>query len=127
MPLALDQFHEVTPMLQSGVYALAKDGVVVYVGKAKTMLSRVAAHRSQWGKKSFRESLPRGILFDSIFIRPCHPDRLDALEAEMINLYKPRLNVKLKRPGLIPGQFNIHIGGQVVTINRPPQTFERRI
>lgn len=127
MELSLDGFADVSQMLRCGVYALAKDGVVVYVGKSKTMLSRVAAHRSQWGKKSFRETLPRGILFDQIFIRPCHPDKVDALEAEMINRYKPRLNVALKKPGPITGEFLLHIDGMVLTVNRPQPKMERRI
>ena len=41
----LDGFIEVTPILGVGVYALLRDGVVVYVGQSKKMLQRISAHK----------------------------------------------------------------------------------
>lgn len=130
--LTLDGFIEVSPLLTCGVYALAKEGVVIYVGQSKKMLARIAAHRSNWGRKSTPAWMPtscRGMLFDQIFIRPCRVEDLDRLEAEMINLYKPRYNVRIKTSHPISSPFNITIGGFVIPCNARPAhaPFERRI
>jgi len=126
--LALDGFVEVSPMLQCAVYALAKDGVVIYVGQSKKPLARIAAHRAQLGRKSTPDWMPiRGIAFDQIFLRPCRPEDLNALEAEMINLYKPRLNVRVKNRLPIASAFNLRMGDFTLQINRPTSPFERRI
>lgn len=128
--LRLDGFLEVSPLLQCGVYALAREGVVVYVGQSKKMLSRIAAHRSNWGRKSTPSWMPascRGILFDQVFIRACRIEDLNALEAEMINLYKPRYNIKIKTPHPIDSPFNVSVGGFVIPINQRTPPFERRI
>jgi hypothetical protein len=130
--LALDGFVDVSGMLCCGVYALAKNGVVIYVGQSKKMLGRVSAHRSNWGRKSTPAWMPascRGMLFDQIFIRPCRVEDLDALEAQMINLYKPRYNVRIKTPYPISTPFNITIRGFVIPCNTraAPPPFERRI
>lgn len=128
--LALEGFEEVTPILRAGVYALAKDGVVVYVGKSKRMLARIEVHRSQWGRKSapaWMSGMARGILFDQIFVQPCHPDAIDALEAEMINRYKPRYNIRIKTPQPISTAFTIRVGDVDLPFNRPCPPFERRI
>jgi len=126
--LALDGFVEVSPMLQCAVYALAKDGVVIYVGQSKKPLARIAAHRAQLGRKSTPDWMPiRGIAFDQIFLRPCRPEDLNALEAEMINLYKPRLNVRVKNRLPIASAFNLRMGDFTLQINRPTPPFERRI
>lgn len=125
----LKGFVEVSPILRSGVYALVREGAVVYVGQSKNMLSRVSAHRSNWGRKSTPAWMPasiRGMLFDQVFIQPCPVDRLDRLEAEMILRYRPRYNIRIKPPTPV-GPFTIHVGGIALGINRPTQPFERRI
>lgn len=126
----LEGFVEVTPILRCGVYALAREGSVVYVGQSKKMLGRISAHRSNWGKKTSVAWLPascRGLLFDQVFIRPCRVEDLDVLEAQMINLYKPRYNVRIKTPHLIDSEFNIRVGVFTLPCNRPTPPFERRI
>lgn len=128
--MELEGFIEVSPVLRAGVYALAKDGVVVYVGQSKRMLSRIETHRSQWGRKSspaWLAGIARGILFDQIFILPCNPDRLDAVEAEMINRYKPRYNIRVKTPHPVTSPFTIRVGAHTIPMNRPAPAFERRI
>lgn len=125
----LEGFAEVSMILRSGVYALVREGAVVYVGQSKNMLTRISAHRSNWGRKSTPAWLPpscRGMLFDQVFIQPCRLDQLNALEAEMIFRYRPRYNVRIKPPTPI-GPFTIHVGGIPLDINRPAQPFERRI
>ncbi len=97
----LEGFIDVTPILRCGVYALVRDGVVVYVGQSKKMLSRVEAHRSNWGRKSTPSWMPasfRGVLFDQVFVMPCRVEDLDRLERAMIDLYSPKYNIKLKPP-----------------------------
>lgn len=132
----LDGFVEVSPILRSGVYALVAKGVVIYVGKSRAMIARVNAHRRAWidkrkgAKPWLSESLGiPALLFDEIHIRPCPPHQLDALEEEMINLYKPRYNTQLKTTEKIKIPFTITVAGQILTMNAPRQQVlvERRI
>lgn len=95
----LEGFTDISTILQGGVYALCHRGVVVYVGKSKVMLGRIYTHRVAWGKKSTAKvglKPQKGILFDSVWIRPCSLTEIDAIESAMINLYKPRYNDKLR-------------------------------
>lgn len=92
----LKGFVEVSPVLKSGVYALCLRDEVVYVGKSKCMLTRIEAHRGLFRRKAPAWMPIKGVQFDKVFIRPCPLAMLDALEVEMINLYKPKLNERLK-------------------------------
>lgn len=130
----LDGFIEVTPILGCGVYALVREGVVVYVGQSKKMLGRIGAHKSNWGRKSVPAWMPasiRGVLFDQVFVLPCRVEMLDEVERTMIDLYKPRLNIKLKAPTPLTAQpiSIITASGTTIPLNhRPPAPrFERRI
>ena len=135
----IEGFIEVTPILRCGVYALVREGVVVYVGQSKKMLSRIEAHRSQWARShKAPDWLPiKGILFDQIFIRPCRVEDLDLLERQLIDLYKPRYNVKLKAPTptktelviRLPNGTTIPFNNQPGGMNHVPRdgVFERRI
>jgi len=110
----LSGFIDVSAVLQGGVYALVHRGEIVYIGKAKRMLNRVYAHlniASAKAKRTVPSWLPiKGVYYDAVFIRPCHPDRVDALEREMIDLYRPRHNIQLKPTGPITAPFSIQIG-----------------
>lgn len=129
----LQGFIEVTPILRAGVYALVRDGVVVYVGQGKKMLARIEAHRSNWGRKSVPAWMPvslRGVLFDQVFVFPCRVEDLDRIEAAMIDLYKPKFNIRLKAPTPLTAQpISMRINGIDVPLNFTPPTprFERRI
>jgi hypothetical protein len=98
----LEGFVDVSVILRPAVYALVRNGVVVYIGQAsKAAIARVEAHRSNWGRKRVPAWMPvslRGVLFDQIFVFPCKVDDLDAVEVAMINLYKPRYNIQSKTP-----------------------------
>lgn len=96
----LGDFHNISEILRSGVYALVHKGKVVYIGKSKSMLGRIYTHRAQLGKKTYpwMKDFARGMVFDEVHIRPCHVDALDDLEAKMISLYKPKYNIHLKHP-----------------------------
>ena len=128
----LEGFIDVTAVVRAGVYALVRDGAVVYVGQGKKMIARVEAHRSNWGRKSVPAWMPvslRGVLFDQVFVLPCRVEDLDRIEAAMIDLYKPKFNIKLKAPTPITTQpLSIVMGDLSIPINfRPPPKFERRI
>jgi hypothetical protein len=131
--VVLDGFINVTPILRAGVYALVRDGVVVYIGQGKKMVARVEAHRSNWGRKRVPAWMPvslRGVLFDEVWVLPCRVEDMDELESAMIDLYKPRYNIKLKAPTPITTNgLTITCGEFTIPINqRPPAPkFERRI
>lgn len=93
---ALAGFVDATAMLRAGVYVLAWRGEIVYIGKARgDMLVKLAALRSN-DRPSW---LPR-IRFDQVLIREVHPDRLDAVRAELIAEFEPKHNAdKLIRAG----------------------------
>lgn len=123
-------FVDVSVVLQSGVYALVKKGVVIYVGKAKRLEARISAHRSVARTAARGKTIPhwmpiKGFVFDQIFVRHCHVDDLDRLEHEMINLYKPRYNQSLKNA--LPVTAPISILNGTVVLNRPRPQIERRI
>ena len=119
----LEGFIDVTAILRCGVYALVRDGVVVYVGQSRKPLGRIAAHRSNWGRKAMPAWMPaslRGVLFDSAHILPCRVEDLDRVERALIELYKPRYNIAHKTSAPV----------QIATLIAAPRTtprFERRI
>lgn len=130
----LEGFINVTPVLRSGIYALLHAGVVVYIGQSKKPLSRIEAHRSLWGRKRTPGWLPiKGMLFDEVHVLPCRIEDLDVVERAMIDLYKPKYNVKLKLPSHVPTTTELTItlpNGAVVPFNVPRQPgprFERRM
>lgn len=128
--MELSGFIGVSDVLRSGVYALVHKGVVIYVGKSKTMLARIYTHRAQWGKKSMPWLPVKGILFDEVFVRPCAPAVIDELEYDMINLYKPKHNIQLKHFGKSLAPITLTICGVDVVLNRPRpqnQIIERRL
>lgn len=99
-------FVDVSAMLKPGVYALVREGVVVYVGQSKKPLARIDAHRSLAGRKTAPGWLPiRAIHFDEAYVMPCRVEDLDLVERAMIDLYKPKYNVKLKTPHPIHRRF----------------------
>lgn len=96
----LEGFINISVSLKPGIYALLREGVVVYIGQSKKPLSRIEAHRSLGARRNAAPGwLPiKGIPFDEVHVLPCRVEDLDVLEAAMINLYKPKFNVKLKSP-----------------------------
>src|SRR6266403_897975 len=115
--MIVEGFFEVSQILRSGVYLLCHKGVVIYIGQSKGMLARIAAHRSMWGAKR-RGKVPdwlpiKGILFDE-------------LELEMIEIYKPKFNTRLKSQGATDRPFNVKVNGVTLAFNAKP-LIERRI
>lgn len=115
----LEGFVNLSAALKPGVYALLREGVVVYIGQSRKPLSRIEAHRSLWGRKKAPGWLPiRGILFDEVHVMPCRLEQLDEVERALIDLYKPKFNVKLKSPDPVATEFNLTTSlGVCVAIN----------
>ena len=97
-------YVDISLVLRAGIYLLCYRGQVVYVGKSKSMYSRIYTHRNQWnnirrGKSKAPTWLPtavKGILFDEVHVRHCSLEAMDALEVEAIRKYQPRYNVQHK-------------------------------
>lgn len=130
--MQMQGFSDVSEVLGTGVYALVYKGVVVYIGKAKAMLTRVYTHRSMWSAAR-RGKAPKwmpikGILYDQVFVQPCAIADLDALEREMIELYKPKYNVLLKTQDKISVPIALQINGVDLCLNDPTEgrPMERR-
>ena len=79
-------------MLKPGVYLLTQRGEVVFIGRAKCLLSIIAAHRDLLSARTTAWSpIPR-VPFDGFRIIACATDRSTTLLPELIALYTPRYN-----------------------------------
>lgn len=119
--MRLDGFTDLTEILRCGVYALGYRGSVVYVGKAKCGLSRIATHRANRAKRlpTWAPASLRGVLFDEIHFLPCHPDTVDETERQMIARYRPRLNIRSKPTGPLTEPVTFAYGNNVITLGAP--------
>lgn len=128
----LEGFTDVSLLLRAGVYALCKRGVVIYVGKSKSLYSRIYTHKHFANRGAKGRKIPdwlpvKGIQFDEVFIRPCVLEDLDKLEYEMVNLYKPRYNQSLKNNLKAP-LTTIFVAGVQLNLSAPPRPqVERRL
>ena len=112
--MEIDGFANVAEILKCGVYLLVRKGQVVYVGRSKSMLSRIYSHRIAWqrvrkGLKPHPFLNIKGMLFDEILIQPCHPDKVKDLELQMIAKYRPKHNIVGMPKNCEP--FVIHVNG----------------
>ena len=124
--MELAGFHDVSDLLHCGVYALCKRGVVIYVGKSKSLYARIYTHKHFANRGAKGKPVPswlpiKGLQFDEVFIRRCHIDQLDALESKMINLYKPKYNMSLKNNLAVRAPIALNIGGVVLNLNAAPR------
>jgi excinuclease UvrABC nuclease subunit len=101
----LEGFVDVTAILRSGVYALLREGKVVYIGQSRKPLTRIESHRSMWGRRqkapAWMQAMVKGMLFDEVHVLPCRIEDLDEVERAMIALYRPYYNIKLKPPQMV--------------------------
>jgi len=135
----LEGFAEVSEILKAGVYALVKNGVVIYVGKSRSLYARIYTHRTTAQRKAKGKTIPtwlpaKGFVFDQVFVKTCRLEELDELERSMINLYKPRYNESLKtnRPISVPttisvNGFTLGLNGGRSSAPGPILEFNRRI
>lgn len=93
-----DGFVDFSVLMHCAVYALVRRGVVVYVGKSKSVGERTQSHirlRRKSGVKRtgmFANRMIAGIQFDEIWVRKCMLGELDELEIAMIKKYQPKYN-----------------------------------
>lgn len=125
--MQLDSFENASAILRPGVYALVRAGVVIYVGKSKSLYQRIYAHRTTANRAQRGHKIPtwlpaKGFVFDEVWVRVCALSELDALEAEMINRYKPKFNQSLKtrNPRTI-----LNVNGVALTMRRPEPELRR--
>jgi excinuclease UvrABC nuclease subunit len=122
----LEGFVDASAVLKAGVYALVKNGVVIYVGKSKSVYQRIYTHRHMARKAAKGQTIPswlpaKGFVFDQVFVRTCTVDKLDALEVEIINTYKPRYNESLKTNAKVKIETPLRIGTMVLNLNSKPE------
>ncbi len=96
-----------SPCAPSGIYCLLRDGVVVYVGKSKSVYARIAQHHNtrrqskrtaaqRWRTEAELAALEVG--FDEVWILFCPVIELERLELEYIDRFKPKWNIQLREP-----------------------------
>ena len=96
-------FTDVAGLLGPGIYALLRWNEIVYIGKAKVLLTRIYSHKNALERKRKGKSIP-AIPFSRVVIRPCSASDLDRLEGEMIRKYRPRYNERMvPKPERVPG------------------------
>lgn len=92
---------------QSAVYVLLLAGAVQYVGQSESFYRRITEHHITCNRNGRSQPYSQHIAlgdhrrysapFDEVWVKWCHRDRLDLLEQEMIDLLKPKFNIKLRR------------------------------
>lgn len=101
--MASYDFIDVSKLMHCGVYMLIQRGEVIYVGKSKQPLVRLATHvrnrNRMLGKNpGFGYVGPtyngKGINFGEIKFLPCMLGQLDVLEMTLIKQYMPKFNIK---------------------------------
>lgn len=87
-----------------GVYALLRDGKVVYVGQSLNVFARVATHwnnlrRALRGKRVSSGTWQHVVVnFNEVRFKRCSEGDLDAEELKLIQRYIPQHNHLMKRP-----------------------------
>ena len=123
--MTLEGFTDVSAVLGPAVYALVKRGVVIYVGRSKAAWQRIYAHRSTASRAARGKTIPtwlpaKGFVFDQVWIRPCGLGELEAVEAQMIERYKPRYNESLKSNLKVNQPVTLRVGALTIPLNHPP-------
>lgn len=118
--MEIEGFSDVTAILRCGVYILVHHGRVVYVGQSKTMLNRLYQHRTLWGsrtRKKVGDYVPiKGVPYDEVLVRPCAVEKLDALERELIDRYRPQYNIKHKHVEKVQTPITFVVSGTPIAM-----------
>lgn len=93
-----------------GIYSISIDGQIVYIGKSKNMLKRIAEHRvgvalqSEHKYEILQEAMSHGynIKFDVLYYAKSKQpalltEELGSKEGEYIRLYRPVLNTQIPK------------------------------
>lgn len=95
----MDDFEDMSVMLGPGIYVLARNEHIEYVGKTKRLVTRIYSHAnlySRWRKTGVKPKGPFNLTvvkFNKVWIRPCEISDLDRLERETIRALQPRYNI----------------------------------
>lgn len=91
-------FTDCSDAFGSGVYALTYRGKVIYIGQSVMMMVRIASHLREKKTRMTAFGKRKGppIVFDGFWCKPCHSSKLDAIEKELIEKYRPKYNIKHK-------------------------------
>lgn len=102
-----------------GIYFLLSDGVVVYVGQSKLILSRVASHIAEATK-----------VFDAVAFVRCKPENLNDFERRYIEKLLPKYNraiaESLRALGVVSDCGSKLIAGETRSIRLPRCNMRRR-
>jgi|SRR5882762_2464450 len=133
MQRLLDQgFEDISVLLSSGVYALCQGEIVVYIGKASVLVTRIYDHklnltRKQQGK-ALRLNGPNGvkvIAFNRVLVCSCSKAEMGELEVQLILRFNPRFNTQ-HRP--TQGTKSLHeLGVSLESLGLKPKMIERRM
>lgn len=75
-------FTNVSAISRAGIYVLRKAGRTVWIGQAKTLNSKIYAHKVvQRGRPTPDWAPTKPIAFDEVLIAPCRIDELPAAYA----------------------------------------------
>ena len=92
----VEGFIDISASLAQGIYILELRGEIVYIGTAKQMLELICGHR-RLARRPVQPWVPiLGITFDRAYVKPCHPDRISAELAALIETHRPRHNQPAK-------------------------------
>lgn len=81
--------HELVMTPHCGIYFLCLGDELVYIGQSVDINARALGHR---------HGGPRKKQYDRIFFVRVPREQLDTIEAQFINLFKPKLNKHLSHP-----------------------------
>jgi hypothetical protein len=109
---------DVSCILKPGVYKLIYDDEIVFIGRAKCMLSVIASHRAMAVGQRMPEWFPiKGIRFNDFAVWPMSFDKTLAVMNELIAIHKPKHNIHSK-PALPINLLNRGTEGAAPRITR---------
>jgi len=89
----MEGFQDVSGLMGCAIYALKRRGTVVYIGQTRAAVQRLYTHYNNLQKRG-RKGI-KWISFDEMWIMPCAYGDLDRVEAELIQRWRPKHNVRV--------------------------------
>ena len=93
-------FEDVSLLMGSGVYALCQGELVVYIGKASILVTRIYDHKLNLTRKQMGKSLMlngpnevKVVPFNKVLVWPCSKQEMGVLEERLILEFNPRFNI----------------------------------
>lgn len=124
-------FEDISILLGSGVYALCQGEVVVYIGKASILVTRIYDHKLNLTRKQMGKTLRlngpnpvRVVPFNRVMVCPCSKGEMSELEMQLILRFNPQFNIQ-HRP--TQGVKSLHeLGVSLESLGLKPKVIERR-